>query len=159
MKHISPAQLGELVGQAQRSLRRRANLNLHLELGDPIQRLAIAMEPDTYVRPHRHPHTWELLYPLVGRFLVLHFDEDGVVTDRRVLGEDAAVVETPAGQWHAVLSLDSGGVIFEVKHGPYQPLPEFDQAAWSPHMDSAQAGELVAWYARAQVGMRFSERG
>ena len=55
--------------QAQQSPRQRANCNLHPQLDDPIQRLAIAMEPGTYVRPHRHPHTWELLYPLRGRFL------------------------------------------------------------------------------------------
>ena len=33
------------------------------------------MEPDTLIRPHRHPQTWELLLPLRGRFIVLHFDE------------------------------------------------------------------------------------
>ncbi|MCL0374883.1 hypothetical protein M3C02_24710, partial [Klebsiella pneumoniae subsp. pneumoniae] len=26
--------------------------------------------PGTYVRPHRHPHTFELLLPLRGRFVV-----------------------------------------------------------------------------------------
>ncbi|WP_259270574.1 aldo/keto reductase, partial [Klebsiella pneumoniae] len=32
------------------------------------------MAPGTYVRPHRHPHTFELLLPLRGRFVVLNFD-------------------------------------------------------------------------------------
>ncbi|MBB5017205.1 cupin fold WbuC family metalloprotein [Chitinivorax tropicus] len=159
MKQISSSQLHELAAQAQRSPRRRANLNLHPVLDDPIQRLAIAMEPDTYVRPHRHPHTWELLYPLKGRFVVLHFDEQGVVTDRCVLGEEAAVVETPAGQWHAVLSLDEGGVIFEVKHGPYQPLLEVDQASWSPAADASDVETMLAWYEQALVGDSFAKRG
>ena len=75
MKQITPAMLATLGQQAQASPRRRANLNLHPQLDDPIQRLAIAMEPDTYVRPHRHPHTWEMLHPLAGRFVVLEFDE------------------------------------------------------------------------------------
>ena len=106
MKTIDTALLDTLAQQAQQSPRRRANHNLHTELADPIQRLAIAMEPDTYVRPHRHPHTWELLYSLRGRFLVLHFDEQGTVTGRAILGDGTAVLETPAGTWHAVLSLD-----------------------------------------------------
>lgn len=150
--------LHSLSQQAQESPRRRANLNLHGELSDPIQRLAIAMEPDTYVRPHRHPHTWELLYPLSGRFLVLHFDDAGVVTARSVLGEAAAVIETPAGGWHAVLSLDAGGVIFEVKHGPYQPIAEAHYAAWSPAAETAETTDIArlnAWYAGAQVGQRW----
>lgn len=155
MKQITPALLESLGQQAQASLRRRANHNLHDELADPIQRLAIAMQPDTYVRPHRHPQTWELLYPLAGRFLVLQFDEAGIVTDRAVLGEDAALLETPAGGWHAVLSLDSGGVIFEVKHGPYRPIDEADYAPWSPAADTPAAARLNDWYATARVGARW----
>ncbi|MDU9467675.1 cupin fold metalloprotein, WbuC family, partial [Escherichia coli] len=42
--------------------------------------------PGTYVRPHRHPHTFELLLPLRGRFVVLNFDDRGTVTHRAILG-------------------------------------------------------------------------
>ena len=155
MKQISSSTLAALAQQAQASPRRRANLNLHERLDDPIQRLAIAMEPDTYVRPHRHPHTWELLYPLAGRFVVLHFDAAGTVTDRAVLGAESRVIETPAGGWHAVLSCDPGAVIFEVKHGPYMPIAETDYAPWSPSTDPAATARLMAWYASAQVGARW----
>ncbi|MGN3118360.1 hypothetical protein ACTFZ3_23565, partial [Escherichia coli] len=37
------------------------------------------------------------------------------------MGETCTVLEMAAGTWHAVLSLDTGGIIFEVKHGGYQP--------------------------------------
>ncbi|MFC7419609.1 WbuC family cupin fold metalloprotein [Iodobacter arcticus] len=154
MKQISSLDVTQLAGQAHASPRRRANLNLHAELSDPIQRLAIAMEPDTLVRPHRHPHTWELLYPLAGRFVVLNFDEAGYVIERRILGEESAVLETAAGVWHAVLSLDAGGVIFEVKHGPYRPIAEEDFAPWGPQGE-ARVADLLAWYANAQVGERW----
>jgi len=152
LKQLTDAMLDALTLQAQQSPRRRANLNLHEDLSDPVQRLAIAMEPDTFVRPHRHPHTWEMLFPLRGRFVVLHFDEAGMVVGRAVLGEDCRVIENPAGRWHAVLSLDSGGIIFEVKQGPYAPVAESDYAPWSPAGEGAAAGELNAWYAAAQVG-------
>ena len=149
MKQLTDAMLDTLSRQAQQSPRRRANHNLHEELSDPIQRLAIAMEPDTLVLPHRHPHTWEMLFPLRGRFVVLHFDEAGTVMDRTVLGEDCRVLENPAGVLHAVLSLDAGGVIFEVKHGPYVPVGEADTAPWCPGGDAAK---LNAWYTRARIG-------
>lgn len=155
MKTLTPAALDTLVEQAKNSPRRRANLNLHAELDDPVQRLAIAMEPDTVVFPHRHPQTFELLYPLRGRFLVLQFDADGVVTQRTVLGEACAVLENPAGVWHAVLSLDSGGVIFEVKQGPYLAVGEVDTAPWSVTRTPAEAAALLAWYGVAQVGECF----
>lgn len=155
MKQITATMLADLSAQAQASPRRRANHNLHVQLDDPIQRLAIAMEPDTYVRPHRHPHTWELLYPLVGHFVVLHFDAVGIVTARSVLGNDAALIENPAGGWHAVHSLDAGGVIFEVKQGPYRPIADADYAPWSPAAESADAARLNAWYAVARTGERW----
>lgn len=151
MKKITVTDLAVLGQQARQSPRLRANSNLHAQLDDPVQRLAIAMEPGTLVLPHRHPHTWEVLSALRGRFTVLVFDGSGKVACRCELGTDASVVEIPAGSWHAVLSRDTGAVIFEVKHGPYQPIPAADVASWS---QGRSAAELNAWYALAQVGER-----
>ncbi len=159
LKQITPQMLASLSADARASARRRANLNLHPQLDDPIQRLAIAMEPDTYVRPHRHPQTWEMLHPLAESFLVLEFDDAGTVCSRTLLGlgeNEARLIELPAGRWHAVLSRTPGAVIFEVKHGPYQALGEADLADWSPAAESAEAAELLAWYAQAQVGARWA---
>lgn len=156
MKQITVTDLRQLSEQAANSPRLRANRNLHPELSEPVQRLAIAMEPGTYVRPHRHPHTFELLTPLRGQFLVLHFDDIGYVTQRVVLGEGCKVLETNAGTWHAVLSLGKGGVIFEVKYGGYQPVAEQDSAPWAPAENEQGAAELMEWYAQGQVGERFT---
>ncbi|MGE5469024.1 MAG: WbuC family cupin fold metalloprotein [Ignavibacteria bacterium] len=155
MKQIDRARLDDLTRQALASPRKRMNLNLHEDLADPIQRLAIAMEPDTYIRPHFHRHSWELLIALRGRFVVLHFDDEGTVIARSILGEEASVVETPLGGWHAVLSLDPGAVIFEVKHGPYAPFSENDFAAWSPAADTEASRKLMAWFVSARVGERW----
>lgn len=83
MKQITLSDLKQQSEAAANAPRLRAHRNLHPELSDPVQRLAIAMEPGTYVRPHRHPHTFELLLPLRGRFVVLNFDDQGVVTPSR----------------------------------------------------------------------------
>lgn len=155
MKYLTFSQLDGLSEAAQASPRRRMNANLHVELSDPVQRLAIAMEPDTYVRPHHHPDTWEVLTALRGRFVVLGFDADGMVTHRTILGEEASVIETPQAGWHAVLSLDPGAVIFEIKHGPYRPAAESDCAPWSPSADSDTQRDLMRWYAHATIGERW----
>ncbi|MFK8991850.1 WbuC family cupin fold metalloprotein [Klebsiella pneumoniae] len=112
----------------------------------------LVLLPGTYVRPHRHPHTFELLLPLRGRFVVLNFDDRGTVTHRAILGETCTVLEMAAGTWHAVLSLDTGGIIFEVKHGGYQPVAADDYAHWAPAEGEPGTTELMAWYAQAQVG-------
>ncbi|WP_432700041.1 WbuC family cupin fold metalloprotein [Kluyvera cryocrescens] len=152
MKQITMSDMQQQSTAAAQSPRLRAHRNFHPELSDAVQRLAIAMEPGTYVRPHRHPHTFELLLPLSGRFVVLNFDDRGTVTDRAVLGETCTVLEMAAGTWHAVLSLDSGGVIFEVKHGGYQPVAADDYASWAPEEGAKGTAELMAWYAQAKIG-------
>lgn len=153
LKQLDDTLLDELTTQARQSPRLRAHHNLHEDLGEGVHRLAIAMEPDTLIVPHRHHHSWELLLPLRGRFTVLLFDDTGAVKSRIELGEGSSVVEFPAGTWHAALSRDAGGVLFEMKLGPYTPLGEDDVMAWSKGVDAAT---LNAWYARAQVGDRFS---
>ena len=156
MKTLTFAALDALTQQAEQSPRARMNQNLLASLDDPIQRLAIAMEPATYIRPHLHRYTWELLTALRGCFVVLTFDEAGVVTDRKVLGEDTSVTETAQGTFHTVLSLDPGAVIFEVKHGPYRPFVESDYAGWSAPADTPEAAAFMEWVKTAQVGDRWA---
>ena len=142
---LTPAVLDTLSDAARASPRHRSHHNLHASLEAPIQRLAIAMEPETYVRPHRHPQTWELLIPLRGRFLFTAFDEHGAVRSRQLLGgaDGLAAFEFEAGTWHTVTALEPGSIIFEVKEGPYVPVPASDLAAWSPSEGTAQAAQFV----------------
>lgn len=155
MKRIDRQLLTTLSAQAAASPRLRAHHNLHPRLDDPAQRLCIAMEPGTYVRPHRHmqPETWEILLILSGAVALLIFDEGGKVRERVELaaGEKTTAVEIPANTWHAVVSLKTGTVVFEVKQGPYEPISEANYAPWSP-VDGAQAESLEDWYRYAQAG-------
>ena len=50
MKQITLSDLKQQSEAAANAPRLRAHRNLHPELSDPVQRLAIAMEPGTYVR-------------------------------------------------------------------------------------------------------------
>ena len=157
MKTLSYDKLCQLSREALASPRLRMNSNFHTQLSDPIQRLAIAMEPGTYIRPHRHSATWELLSPLRGRFVVLTFDDAGQVSQRAVLGEDISAVEIPQAGWHAVLSLDVGASILEVKRGPYAPFRAEDFAPWSNDLNGDAQASLMAWYRHAQIGQRWEK--
>jgi len=57
MKQLTHSDLVNMSKQAASVSRLRSHRSLHEELSDPVQRLAIAMEPGTYIRPHRHPQT------------------------------------------------------------------------------------------------------
>ncbi|MCI0506262.1 MAG: WbuC family cupin fold metalloprotein [Gammaproteobacteria bacterium] len=155
-KLIDQALLAQLTNEAVGSARLRKNYNFHPRLDDPVQRLCNAMEPDTYVRPHRHPQEdrWELFLTIVGQALVLTFDDRGKITDRIELCSTGPVygIELPTNTWHTVCSLKTGTVLFEVKKGPYQPLTDKDFANWAPKEGDPDCARFVAWYKHAIIG-------
>lgn len=156
MKIISDQQLEQLVREAKGVARLRKNLNLHAELSDPVQRLCNALEPGSYVRPHRHSQTdkWELMVILRGEAIILLFDETGTVTHRTELSAQgpAYLLEVPAGAWHTVLTRQSGCVLLEIKSGPYCKTEDKDFAQWAPNEGTDAAKQFVAWFECAQPG-------
>lgn len=158
LKLYDAATLNALSVEAARSPRLRKNLNVHPVLEDPIQRLFNAMEPGTYIRPHRHARdsVWELMVVVRGAFSVLRFDEDGRVLARVDLNasDGDCAVEIPAHAWHSVVSRAPGTVMFEIKPGPYWPIENQDFAAWAPPEDDPHALDWVRWFERARPGDR-----
>ena len=128
--------------------RRRKNYNFHGAEGDACHRLLNAVEPDSYIAPHRHlePAKDETMLALKGRFGVVLFAEDGAVTDRVVLepGGDALGVNIPHGRYHALVSLEPGSVFFESKAGPYRPLIPEELAPWAPAEGTPEAAGYLA---------------
>ena len=156
MKLIDRDLVVHLHAQAAASPRLRTHHNLHASHADPIQRMCMAMEPGTYVRPHRHPHKWELLLIVSGELLVLTFDDTGTVLTRTLLSAGGYTygVENPASTWHAVVTLAPATVVFEVKQGPYLPTAEQDFASWAPPEGDPRAAGFERWYRSAQPGDR-----
>lgn len=156
LKVVDVRGLRQVSAVAATSGRRRANENLHPDLGDPVQRFLNAVEPGSYVRPHRHPEAdrWELFLALEGEAAVLVFDRVGRVLERVVIAKDGDIrgVEVSAGVWHALAALRPGTVLFEVKPGPYRPLVDKDFAPWAPPEGDPTCGPLVDWYVRAVPG-------
>jgi cupin fold WbuC family metalloprotein len=158
MKTLTQQDLADLSAKAACAPRLRAHHNLHEQLDDGIQRLAIAMEPDTYVRPHRHPGSPELLIVLNGALDWIEFDAAGeTVVARHRLGEGGArVFEMAPNTWHSVVSLQPGTVVFEVKRGPYLPLASADQADWAPAEGDARVADMLAFLRGCRPGDRFA---
>ena len=148
MKIIDRKKLDSLSRAARDSARRRLNLNLHEQDSDPCQRLFNALEPNTYVRPHRHldPSKTECFVAVRGRMALIVFNDAGDV--RQVVpfgdGSDTIAVDLSADCWHSLISLAPGSIFFEVKTGPYDPLTDKHFASWAPEEGSPQAGSYLA---------------
>lgn len=136
MKIIDASLLDQLTLQAQSHSRRRKNWNFHASDDHTCHRLLNAIEPDSYIRPHRHldPAKDETFVVLRGRLGILLFDDAGTVQSRVLLepGGEAVGVDIPHGVFHTAVSLEGGTIFFEAKAGPYIPLTAAEQASWAP---------------------------
>ncbi len=138
---IDQALLDGLTREALDKPRRRLNHNFH-QLSDPCQRMLNAIEPDSYVRPHRHlsPPKNEAFLVLQGDLSVIIFKEDGTIERSIRLNQasDSRGVDIKPGVWHSLVCHASGTVIFEAKDGPYIPATDKDFASWAPEESSSQ---------------------
>ena len=142
MKIIDEQLLDKTMEKAMKSPRLRMNYNFHDTLDDPINRLINAMEPDTYLRPHRHqnPDKIEIFLVLRGKVALFLFDDWGQITEKHILGPKTGIYggEINADVWHTLIVLESGSVVYEVKPGPYTPLSPENFASWSPAPDDTE---------------------
>lgn len=148
MRLIDNALLTEVIGEARNSPRGRRNRNFHHDDAQPANRLLNAIEPGSYVAPHRHldPNKDETMVVLRGRLALVEFDAAGAATRALALGPglDAIGVDIAHGTWHTVFALEPGTVFLEAKAGPYLPLTDEERAPWAPVEGDRQAGDYLS---------------
>jgi len=138
----------DVTREAMNSARLRKNFNFHEDYADPVNRMLNAFEPGTYVRPHKHesPDKCEVFIILVGKALALRFDNAGAILEHAVLDHANGVygVEFAPREWHTIISLVPGTVLYEVKPGPYAPIADKNFAPWAPAEGSPEAAAYLA---------------
>ena len=128
--------LQQVAESARSSDRRRKNHNFHPADDSRCHRLLNAIEPDSYIRPHRHldPEKDEAFVLMSGRLGVIAFDDQGNPVETVVLSRENGVlaIDIPHGLFHTAVSLESGTIFYETKAGPYLPLKPEEAAPWAP---------------------------
>lgn len=125
--------LQNLIEQAAANPRRRMNLNLHENLDDPSQRMLVAVQPDSYITPHRHSDKPECIVCISGQLAVVTFQDSGQIDQVVHLTRSGVTgCEIAAGTWHSLVSLSNDAVFLETKPGPYQPFQPGDFAPFAP---------------------------
>lgn len=140
---ITAELLDQAVEGSQISNRGRIILPLHKSADETLHRMFNALQPGTYIPPHRHslPPKAESILVLRGALCFVTFGDAGEVDQMRDLtaGSDKFGVDIAAGIYHTFFILQPDTVIFEVKPGPYSPISDKDFAPWAP-----REGELAA---------------
>ncbi len=139
--------LDDTTTAARETPRRRKNHNFHTPASDAANRLLNAVEPGSYIPPHRHldPAKDETFVVLRGRVGLICFDDAGKVTQLVVLqpGGDAVGANIAHGTFHTLVSLAPGSVFLEAKAGPYVPIGEAERAPWAPREGEPQAEDYL----------------
>jgi cupin fold WbuC family metalloprotein len=155
---LSAKRVCDAIDFSRSSPRRRVIAPFHKHHDDPLHRMLNAVQPDSYIRPHRHldPPKAEGWVLLRGSLAFFTFDDDGGVRDclRIAAGGDPFGVDLAAGIYHAFIALEPDTVIYEVKPGPYAPANDKSFGPWAP----AEGDPRAPAYMRALLA-EYERRG
>jgi cupin fold WbuC family metalloprotein len=101
-----------------------------------LQRMFNAVQPGSYIAPHRHldPPKAEAWIVLQGSLAFFTFDERGEIQECLEVraGSDVFGVDLEPGVYHSFFALEPDTVVYEVKTGPYAPSDDKAFAPWAP---------------------------
>lgn len=125
----------EILEKAQSSHRRRMNYDLRTqaevpagvgsaEWADQSQRMLNVLMTDTVIPIHRHTETSETVIVCRGKVREEFYDAEGNKTAEFVMeaGGECPGIQVPMGQYHTLVCLEDGSVIFEAKDRAYDPV-------------------------------------
>jgi len=148
-KLITEELITTMAAAAKNSSRRRSLYTFHEANTDKVHRLLNIIQPDSYLRPHKHttPDKVEVVVLLKGELAVVEFAEDGRVMTNIVLsaGQAPYVLEIEPNTWHTFIALESDTAVYLVTEGPWYPASHKVLADWSPEeTDIAGAEKYLA---------------
>ncbi|MBT4769715.1 MAG: cupin fold metalloprotein, WbuC family [Rhodospirillaceae bacterium] len=111
-----------LKDRAKHTPRRRCRVCAHPNPESDLHEMIIALDQDSYVRPHKHLGKSESLHVIEGKATLFIFSDDGEIREMVHLGDinsgDRFYYRMPKNLFHA-LAVDSESFVFhEVTKGP-----------------------------------------
>jgi cupin fold WbuC family metalloprotein len=135
--------VGRLLALSRQSPRKRMLQKLHKSLDAPAHRMFNALQPGTYVMPHRHldPAKEETVLVMAGSMLFIRFTDDGEIADQVLLqpGTETFGVDVAPHVYHTYVPLKPDTLVFECKTGPYEAGTDMDVPDWAPREGTPEA--------------------
>ena len=153
---IDRSQIGRAVQASRASPRGRIILPFHKTAADACHRMLNALQPGSYIRPHRHlsPPKSETILVLKGSICFVIFGSGGLISDHFTLtaGSDRFGIDVEPSAYHTLMALETDTVVFEIKPGPFSPAATGDYAEWSPEEGHAAVVPYLAKLRRKITG-------
>jgi cupin fold WbuC family metalloprotein len=149
---VGPAEIAFVKAQARSVLRRRARLCLHRSSYDRLHDMVIALDRETYLRPHRHSDKSETFHVIEGSASVVIFDEQGDIKRVIALGGEQGqrLYRMDEPHYHTLVIDSEMLVIHEVTNGPFSPGAT-DYAKFAPAEDNQASANAYLHNLRARL--------
>ena len=145
---ISRELLEGAIAVSQSSPRRRVIQPFHRDENAALHRMFNAVQPDSYIPPHRHldPPKAEAWIVLRGSLAFFTFDDQGKIDECLEIraGGEVFGVDLEPGVYHTFFALEPDTVVYEVKSGPYTAANDKAFPDWAPREGSSQASAYLA---------------
>jgi cupin fold WbuC family metalloprotein len=132
----------------RKTSKHRVRINAHPGNDDGLHEMIIAIEPGSYVRPHKHPGKSEAFHIIEGQVDVVVFSEEGTIDRIVSLAAKGGVhpfyyrMSTP--HFHTLIIRSDLLVVHEITNGPFVPTSAI-YAAFAPEEgDTAKAAAFQA---------------
>lgn len=120
----------------------------HKSCDDSLQRMLNALQPGSYIPPHRHgsPPKAESIVVLKGAICYVGFSESGVIDTVLFAGSECPFlgIDIDANVYHTFFAIKPDTVLFEAKPGPYDEATDKQFAPWAPAEGSVDSREFLA---------------
>lgn len=145
------------IAASHESPRRRVIQPFHRSESATLQRMFNAVQPGSYIPPHRHlePPKAESWIVLTGALAFFTFDDQGTISECLEIraGGEIFGVDLEPGVYHTFFALEPDTVVYEVKDGPYSPTTDKTFPAWAPAEGTPEASRYLA-----QLSAEFAQR-
>lgn len=122
---IGETEINFLKDQLAESPRGRVRINVHSSAQDKLHEMFIAIDRQSYVRPHQHKNKSESFHIVLGTVDVVIFDEQGGIQQIVSLGEQSKgrnfFYRLSIPLFHTLIIYSDVLVMQEVTNGPFVP--------------------------------------
>ena len=122
---IGQRELDTLRAAVKASAKRRARINTHPDGDDALHEMIIAIDPASYIRPHKHPGKSEAFHIIEGEVDIVVFTEAGEIDRIIPLGPPgsgrAFYYRMSSAFFHTLVIRSDILIVHEITNGPFRP--------------------------------------
>jgi cupin fold WbuC family metalloprotein len=122
---IGQGELNTLRAAVKSSAKRRARINTHPDGDDALHEMIIAIDPTSYIRPHKHPGKSEAFHIIEGEVDIVVFTDTGEIDRIVPLGPPGSgrsfYYRMSSAFFHTLIIRSDVLIVHEITNGPFRP--------------------------------------